>query len=63
MNGEAIGYLWEIDLLSTNTNKLGTLAESLKFDFKTKYSSTEKPEISHDLNYEFSINNYKVKKN
>lgn len=55
-----IGYLWEIDLSSTDNNAMGTLAESLVFKFQTKYSSAKKPECSHDLNLEFTINNYKV---
>lgn len=59
-NGETFGYLWEIDLPSTNINTSGTLAESLKFNFQTKYSSAEKQECSQDLNFEFTINNYKV---
>jgi len=61
-NGETIGYLWEINLSSTDTKALGTLAESLKLNFKTKYSSAEKPDCTQDLNFEFTINNYKVKR-
>lgn len=60
-NGETISYLWEIDLLSTSTNTLETLAESLKFNFLIKYASVEKPESPQDLNFEFTLNNYKVK--
>lgn len=56
-----MGYLWEIDLSSTDINTLGTLAESLKFNFQTEYSSAKNLECSQSLNFEFTINNYKVK--
>lgn len=57
-NGETISYLWEIDLSSTNT--LGTLAESLKFNIQTQYSA-ENSDCFQNLNFEFIIDNYKVK--
>jgi len=60
-NGETIGYLWEINLSSTDIKTVGSLAESLKLNFQTKYSSAEKPDCTQDLNFEFTINNYKVK--
>lgn len=60
-NSETIGYLWEIDLPSTDINTMGMLAESLKFNFQTKYSSAKKLDCSHNLNFEFTFNNYKVK--
>jgi len=60
-NGETIGYLWEINLSSTDIKTVGPLAESLKLNFQTKYSSVEKPDCTQDLNFEFTINNYKVK--
>lgn len=56
-----IGYLWEIDLSSTDT--IGTLAESLIFNFHTKYLSPKKPECFHDLSLEFTVNDYKVNMN
>lgn len=60
-NNETIGYLWEIDLSSSDFNTLETLNESLKFNFKTKYSSAENPSSFQSLNFEFIISNYKVK--
>lgn len=59
-NGETIGYLWEINLSSTDIKTLGTLSESLKLNFQTKYSSAEKSDCTQDLNFEFTINNYKT---
>ncbi|XP_060864841.1 trafficking protein particle complex subunit 10 isoform X2 [Metopolophium dirhodum] len=59
-NGETIGYLWEINLSSTDIKTIGPLAESLKLNFQTKYSSAEKPDCTQDLNFEFTINNYKT---
>lgn len=46
--------------MSTSTNTLGTLSESLKFNFLIKYASAEKPESPQDLHFEFTLNNYKV---
>lgn len=60
-DGETIGYLWEIDMSSTELNPLEPVTESLKLNFQTKYSSAEKPNCSQSLNYAFTINNYKVK--
>lgn len=40
---------------------MGTLAESLKFNFQTMYASADKPDDSHNLNFEFILNDYKVK--
>ncbi|XP_050441422.1 trafficking protein particle complex subunit 10 [Adelges cooleyi] len=59
-NGETIGYLWEIDLSSTENNTMGTLIEPLKFNFQLKYSSTHQEESSHELKYEFMVNNYRT---
>ncbi|XP_026809852.1 trafficking protein particle complex subunit 10 isoform X1 [Rhopalosiphum maidis] len=59
-NGETIGYLWEINLSTTDIKTLGSFAESLRLNFHTKYSSAEKLDCTQDLSFEFTINNYKT---